>query len=255
MKKLMTVAISAFSAAVAFGDVVSSDVVGYTGAALRGGNQAAGVGGCFINVDGSNLTLGDLTVVGYDTADGYADFEVQAKQLNGFGVGGTTYYWCDFEEDEVTYKGWYDEDMNEYNNLNLVAGEGLWVYSPDASFKIQSAGAVAKTSISVTLRGGNQAKMVSNPMPATLTLGDISVDGYDKGDGYADFEIQAKKLNGFGVGGTTYYWCDFEEEEVPYYGWYDEDMNDYNDVEVSAGEGLWIYSPSTDFSVVFPSPL
>ena len=155
----------------------------------------------------------------------------------------------------MTYKGWYDEDMNEYNNLNLVAGEGLWVYSPDASFKIQSAGAVAKTSISVTLRGGNQAKMVSNPMPATLTLGDISVDGYDKGDGYADFEIQAKKLNGFGVGGTTYYWCDFEEEEVPYYGWYDEDMNDYNDVEVSAGEGLWIYSPSTDFSVVFPSPL
>ena len=40
-----------------------------------------------------------------------------------------------------------------------------------------------------------------------------------------------------------------------YYGWYDEDMNDYNDVEVAAGDSLWIYSPSTDYSVVFPTPL
>ena len=235
--------------------VVSSDVVGYSGAALRGGNQAAGVGGAFVNVDGSGLTLGDLTAVGYDTTEGYADFEIQAKQLNGFGVGGTTYYWADFEEDGVTYKGWFDEDMNDYNDLALVPGEGLWVYSPNASFKLQSAGAVSKDSIAVTLRGGNQAKMVSNPMPATMTLGDIVVAGYDTDEGYADFEVQAKKLNGFGVGGTTYYWADFEEDGVSYYGWYDEDMNDYNDVDVAAGEGLWIYSPSTDFSVVFPSPL
>ena len=93
-------------------------------------------------------------------------------------------------------------------------------------------------------------------MPATLTLGQISISGYSAEDGYADFDVQAKKLNGYGVGGITYYWCDFEEEGDVYYGWYDEDMNDYNDdVEVVAGEGLWIYSPSTAFSVVFPSPL
>ena len=235
--------------------VVSSDVVGYAGAALRGGGQAAGVGGVFLNVDKSDLTLGDLTVIGYDTEEGYADFDVQAKQLNGYGVGGTTYSWCDFEEDGVTYKGWFDEDMNEYNDLALVPGEGLWVYSPSTSFKVQSAGAVPQTPIAVILRGGGQAKMVSNPMPATLTLGDIAVKGYDADEGYADFDVQAKKLNGYGVGGTTYSWCDFEEDGVTYYGWYDEDMNDYNDVEVAAGEGLWIYSPSTSFSVVFPSPL
>ncbi len=241
----------------AFGDVVSSDVVGYAGAALRGGNQAAGVGGCFINVDGSELTLGDLTAVGYDTTEGYADFEIQAKQLNGFGVGGTTYYWIDITVDEETYKGWYNDEASvDYNDLELLPGEGLWVYSPSTAISIQSAGAVPKTSIAVALRGGNQAKMVSNPMPSTLTLGDIAISGYNKEDGYADFEIQAKKLNGFGVGGTTYYWLDVTVDEETYYGWYnDEASEDYNDVEVAAGEGLWIYSPSTAYSVVFPSPL
>ena len=238
--------------------VVSSDVVGYAGAALRGGGQAAGVGGAFLNVDKSDLTLGDLTVIGYDAEEGYADFDVQAKQLDGHGKGGTTYYWVDFTDPDegATYKGWFGESGEDYNDLVLVPGEGLWVYSPSTSFKVQSAGAVPQTPIAVTLRGGGQAKMVSNPMPATLTLGDIAVTGYDADEGYADFDIQAKKLNGYGVGGTTYYWADFEEDGVTYFGWYDDDFNDVNDsVEVTAGEGLWIYSPSTSFSVVFPSPL
>lgn len=238
-----------------FGQAISSDVVGYAGAALRGGNQAAGVGGCFLNVDGTDLTLGDLNATGYDTSAGYSDFEIQAKQLNGAGVGGTTYYWVDFTDEGVAYKGWFGENGEDYNEVSLLPGEGLWVYSPNADFLLQSAGAVSKTSIAVALRGGNQAKMVSNPMPTTITLGVISVEGYDAKTGYADFEVQAKKLNGAGVGGTTYYWADFTDEGVAYYGWYGENGEDYNDVEVAAGEGLWIYSPSTSFSVVFPSPL
>jgi hypothetical protein len=92
-------------------------------------------------------------------------------------------------------------------------------------------------------------------MPMTLTLSDISITGYVAEDGYGDFEVIAKKLNGYGVGGTSYFWCDFEEEGETYYGWYDEDMNEYNDVELAAGESLWIYSPSTSFSVVFPAPV
>ena len=249
------IAIAALCGAVAFqakaDGVVSSDVVGYDSIGLRSG--AKGVGGAFVSVSGAELTLGDLAAIGYDAAEGYADFQIQAKQLDPYGRGGTTYYWADFEEEGDTYKGWYDEDMNPYNDLSLLPGEGLWVYAPNSSFQLQSAGAVSKTSIAVTLRSG--AKMVSNPMPTTLQLGEITVAGYNTEDGYADFQIQAKKLDAFGRGDTTYYWADFDEEGDTYYGWFDEDMNDYNDVEVAAGEGLWIYSPSTAFSVVFPSPL
>jgi hypothetical protein len=91
-------------------------------------------------------------------------------------------------------------------------------------------------------------------MPVGLTLGEIKIEGYSAEDGYAEFEVYAKKLDGFGRGGTSFYWCDFEEDGETYFGWYDEDMNEYNDEDVAAGEGLWIYSPSTDFSVVFPAP-
>lgn len=145
--------------------------------------------------------------------------------------------------------------MNSYNDLALDPGEGLWVYSPSTDMKVLSSGQVSPTDISVSLRGSGAAKMVVNPMPITLTFGDISIVGYDPEDGYADFDVVAKKLDGAGRGGIAYYWCDFEEDGETYCGWFDEDMNDYNSEEVEAGEGLWIYSPSTDFSVVFPSPL
>ena len=223
---------------------VESDVVGYDSTGLLSGGQAKGVGASFINVDNSDLTLGDLTVTGYDTSEGYADFEIQAQQLTGGGqtLNGMTYYWADFEEEGVTYKGWFDEDMNEYNDLAIGTGEGLWMYSPSSTFKIQSSGVVPKAPISVSLRSGGQAKLVTNPMPATLTLGQITVSGYDKDEGYADFEIQAQQLTGGGatLNGMTYYWADFEEEGETFYGWYDEDMNDYNDLSVPAGEALWI---------------
>ena len=146
------------------------------------------------------------------------------------------------------------EDMNEYNEEEVVIGEGLWVYSPSTDFQIQSAGQVPTADIAVTLRGGSQAKLIANPMPVTLTLGDLKVTGCATEDGYADFEVVAQKLNGYGQSGISYVWCDFEEDGVTYYGWYDEDMNEYNEETLAAGESLWIYSPSTDFSVVFPAP-
>ena len=232
----------------------SANVVGYNGAALRGGSQAAGVGASFVNVDNTDLTLGNLTVVGYDAEEGYGDFEVIAQKLNGYGKSGTSFYWCDYEEEGIKYYGWYDEDMNSYNDEEIIIGEGLWVYSPNANFKLQSSGAVPSSDISVALRGGSQAKLVTNPMPVNLTLKDITVTGYNAEEGYGDFEIIAQKLNGYGKSGISYYWCDYEEEGVTYYGWYDEDMKEYNDEPVSAGEGLWIYSSSTAYSVVFPAP-
>lgn len=239
---------------------VESDVVGYDTTSLLSGGQAKGAGLSFLNVDKSDLTLGDLSIIGYDATTGYAEAEIQAQQLDGAGrtVGGVTYYWYDFTEEGVTYKGWFDENGESYNDLSLLPGEGLWIYSPNTAFKTQSSGLVPKSPISVTLRSGGQAKLVSNPMPATFKLGQITVSGYDVNSGYAEAEIQAQQLDGAGrtLNGMTYYWYDFTEEGVTYYGWYDENGEDYNEqISIGAGESLWIYSPSTAFSVVFPSPL
>ena len=234
---------------------VESDVVGYDSVGLLSGGQAKGVGASFLNVNGSDITLGDISVTGYDVTEGYADFQVIAQTLNGYGKTTASYSYCDFEEEGEVYKGWYDDDMNCYNDVVIAPGEGLWLYSPSTDFKVQSSGLVPKSSISVTLRSGGQAKMVVNPMPAELSYGDITISGYDTDEGYADFQIIAQKLNGYGKTVSSYSFCDFEEEGETYFGWYDDDMNEYNNLKLAPGEGLWIYSPSTDFAVVFPSPL
>ena len=236
-------------------ELASANVVGYNETALLGNSQAKGVGAAFLPVNGGKIKLGDIKIVGYDKDEGYSGFAITAKKLNGFGVGVASYLWCDFEEEGETYFGWYDADMNDLNDVELEPGEGLWIYSPSEEFKVQSAGTVADADVEVPLRGNSEAKMVVNPMPTTLTLGDINIIGYADDEGYSGFAITAKKLNGFGVGVASYLWCDFEEEGETYFGWYDADMNDLNEVELDPGEGLWIYSPSAEFSAVFASPL
>ena len=183
---------------------------------------------------------------------------IYAKKLDGFGIGGTTYYWFDINDEEIgELYGWYDDEGGVcYNDVELDLGEGIWLYSPSEDMKLQSAGQVPSSDVAVALRGNSLAKMVANPMPVTLTLGDISVTGYGE-DGYVDGMIYAKKLDGFGIGGTSYYWFDINDEEIgELYGWYDDEGGtDYNSVDVIPGEGLWIYSPSDALSVIFPSPL
>ena len=228
--------------------------MGYTQNELLSRGQAKGVGVSFVPVGNATLTLKDLVATGY--GDSYADGGIYAKKLNGYGVGGTAYYWFDISDPEVgTLYGWYnDEGSADYNSVELDSGEGLWVYSPSTEYKIQSSGQVPASAISVALRSRGLAKMVSNPTPVTLTLGEVTVTGY--GDSYADGGIYAKKLNGYGVGGTAYYWFDISDPEVgTLYGWYnDEGSADYNSVELTPGEGLWIYSSSDSYSVVFPAP-
>jgi hypothetical protein len=136
MKKLMFAAAAALCATAGF-CVESANIVGYDTLALRGGNQAKGVGASFIPVSEGGLKLGDIKIIGYDTTEGYADFEVQAKQLDGAGRGGTTYFWCDFEEEGDVYYGWYDEDMNDFNDtVEIVAGDSLWIYSPSTDYSV-----------------------------------------------------------------------------------------------------------------------
>ena len=179
------------------------------------------------------------------------------KRYRAHHGSGDNYYWFDIDDPEVgTLYGWYnDEGSVDYNAEDLELGEGLWIYSPNAEFKVQSAGQVKTTSVAVTLLGGSLAKMVVNPTPVTLTLGEISVTGY--GDYYVDAGIYAQKLDGYGRSGDNYYWFDVDDLEVgTLYGWYnDEGSTEYNAVDLKPGEGLWIYSPSSNYSVVFPAPM
>lgn len=82
------------------------------------------------------------------------------------------------------------------------------------------------------------------------TMKDITVNGYDPEEGYADDEIYCCKLNTFGQSGTLMYWVDYKEDESTWYGWYYDGWDDSaEDVPLAAGEGLWFSSPSEDYKI------
>ena len=128
--------ITAHWATVGLCELASANVVGYTQNELLSRGQAKGVGVSFVPVGNATLTLKDLVATGY--GDSYADGGIYAKKLNGYGVGGTAYYWFDISDPEVgTLYGWYnDEGSADYNSVELTPGEGLWIYSSSDSYSV-----------------------------------------------------------------------------------------------------------------------
>ena len=60
--------------------------------------------------------------------------DVQVQTLTGAGGTDRTFIWYDFEQDEVTYYGWFDADTFEplsADEVTLAPGEGLWTVSTD----------------------------------------------------------------------------------------------------------------------------
>ena len=262
---MATAVISAFGAAVAFGGIVSSDVVGYTSNNASSGNQAAGT--CFIPVSGEGK-MSDVVVTGY-TGE-YLDGQIYCGKLDNYGRTITRMYWLDSEEytDPDTSEhwdaqyGWWDADGEvEYNDVSLSAGEGLWMTFPSTTYKVQTSGKVISESLPVTLVAGNQ--LLSNPTPVTLKMGQVWVTGYT-GE-YLDGQIYCGKLDNYGRTITRMYWLDSEEYTDPdtsehwdaQYGWWDADGEvEYNNTETLApGQAVWFTSPSAAYTLNWPNPL
>ena len=232
-----------YCATVGFG-LESANVVGFQEVGLRFG--AKGAGACFVNIDGKAVDLQDLKVTGYDVEEGYADEEAYVQTLDAFGRTIASYYWYDSKDDGMY--GWYDGDGEYVEGMTIAAGEGLYAYAPDDSFAIQSAGQGPTSDIMVGLRFG--AKHVVNSTPVAINLQALSATGYDVEEGYADEEVYVQTLDAFGRTIASYYWYDSEEDGM--YGWYDEDGEYVEELEVAPGESVYAYAPDNSFSIVLP---
>lgn len=104
---------------------------------------------------------------------------------------------------------------------------------------------------------GNQAKGVMFlPISGEGKLCDLTVTGYDREEGYDGGQISCGKLDTYGRSIARYYWFDtpeFEDEGEIFpacYGWYDDECSEcFNEVPLSAGEGLWMKFPAGAFTV------
>ena len=161
--------------------------------------------------------------------------------LDDLGRTTSTYFWADLPDDEIY--GWLDEEDNPAEVI-FQPGDGLWIFSADPSFKIQSAGQVPTTDIAVVLR--ENFKMVVNNTPVAVDIQDIVVSGYE-GETAGDVMIQV--LDTLGRTTATYFWCDLPEDEI--YGWLDEQDNPA-EVEITAGEAMWVFAPNSDYVITIP---
>ena len=227
-------------------------IVGYSNGDLREGFKAAGAQ--FVPVSGTTIDLTDITVTGYDKEEGTEE-EVSVQTLNKNGGREDLYLWYDVTDGSDVYYGWLDADSGEFiaaGDVNLNVGDGLWVNAPSSEYKLQSSGQVMSASAIVTLREG--FKMVGNSTPIAVDLTDITVTGYDEEEGTEE-EASVQTLNKNGGREDLYLWYDVTDGSDVYYGWLDADSGEFieeGDVEVGAGEALWVNAPSTDFKLVLP---
>ena len=231
---------------------VESDIVGYVGKET-GDAGCTALGISFAAVSGT-MDIQDISVAGYE-----GDFggSVYMQVLTPYGYTQETYYWVDLaadpdDPDSVAFHGWYD-DNDELVTKTINAGDGFWTASDSTDYKIQSAGAVIKSGVSIAL-GDAGCTMIANPLPVAVDIQDVSVGGYE-----GDFggSVYMQTLTPYGYTAATYYWVDLaadpdDPDSVAFYGWYD-DNDELVEKTIAIGEGLWTASDSTDYSIEFPA--
>ena len=245
MKKLMF-AVAAVTAGVAFADVTSANIVGYSNYGLRNGGKM--VTAQFLGLNNPSNDIQQLLPQGDDTID-----NVQVQLLDEYGRMTVQYNWKDGGDLDEPVSGycWANED-NEYKVEDVMfgPGQGLWVFGSATEQALQSSGEVNKKDVSVKLRNGGSG--FGNPFPVKVDIQDILPTGPDTID-----NVQIQILDEYGRMTVQYNWKDGGDldEPVAGYCWANED-NEYkvSGVDIDPGQGLWVFGSSTDQFLTFPAP-
>jgi len=224
----------------------------------------------FLSVNSTTgCTLADLTVTGYDKpvlvdeeegeyegGCSHGDFVLQF--LNNNGTVAERYYWVD---DGATGPAWCDRTGTPISakDVAITAGVASWVIG--SGMTLQSAGAVNKIDVALPMNPTRNTA-AGNCMPIDLTLGKLTVTGYDDpvlvdeeegeyegGCSHGDFVIQF--LNNNGTVAERYYWVD-DGETGP--AWCDRTgkLVDGTKVSIPAGKGAWIIG--SGYTLNIPAP-
>ena len=228
MKKLMFVAAVAAGVA-AFGDgIESANTVGYENTAMRAGSSLYTP--MFSEVGAAQMNIQDLIPSGDNVPD---DGSIVLQTLSSSGMQGDVLlsWWGD---------GWYDGDDNTPDTY-LDTGDAAWIYFPDNTLTLNSAGEVKNQEVLSPLVNGSVA--IGNPYPVQIDIQDI-VPVASEGDVPEDGSIVIQTLDPYGMQGDVLlsWWGD---------GWYDGDDNTPATL-LAPGEGVWVASPSATLSLKWP---
>lgn len=256
MKKVMF-GFAAAAAMVAFGDITSSNAVGYQ--AMNMGTQPFGTAGmCFqtVGAAGDTFRLGDITLKGSTWGSDWLNFINPATSAVD-STKNVTYY----SAEEAISDGGSAEDA-EWENYDEVCQDDV-TYPVGTAFlcnfasknvQITMAGQVFTTANVVDCSGKSFA-FVANLYPGDITAGDIKLEGSTWGSDWLNFINPATSA----VDSTkniTYYSAaeaiadGGSEDDAE---WEDYDENCKDDVSIPMGSGFLCNFASPNVKVVFPT--
>ena len=221
----------------------------------------------------TGCTLADLSVTGYDAPTWNEDDEEYEggclggqfilSFLTSSGTYEARYYWID---DGEIAPGWYSTMGGKAitggaSSVAIAAGQGAWVLGK--GMKLQTAGAVNENDVAKKMNtAGNTA--VGNCMPIDLTLGRLTVTGYDAPAWNEDDEeyeggclggqFILSYLTSAGSYEARYYWID-DGEIGP--GWYSTMggkaiEGGATSVPFAAGKGAWVLGKGMYLNIPAP---
>ncbi len=275
MKKLMIVAAAAMGLA-AFGDIESTNIVGYQDIAMTGHN---GITWALSTFQDMSKTLEKQTIGSFmvPTDQGFGSGDTIVLEI--YGSNGSlqgAYSFCDTgccDMYGLTKPGWYplekmqlwsatDDDFA--NETVLPFGLGAIITSGEEDSNITFAGQVLGEK-SYVVNGGNGITWTGNATPKDLKLGDLALPT-DQGFGSGDTIV----LEIYGTDGTlqgAYSFCDTgccEMYGLANPGWYplemmqlwsatDDDLANEK-VTIKAGQMVIITSGEADTTLTLPDP-
>ena len=198
----------------------------------------------FKAIDG-NYKISDLIVTGAVGAGADA-----AQKINADGTWGDTYYYYTMAGSYWLEDGWYKDGAGTpvTDADVLKVGEAL-IFSASSDITLTCNGEVINGTPSINVPAGSS--IVGNPLPLTVKVSAIKVDGAVGAGGDA-----AQKINADGTWGDTYYYYTMAGSYWLEDGWYKDGAGTVvTDADVlEPGEGL-IFSSSSGMTLTFPSAL
>ena len=251
MKKTLIAIALAAAVVPAWGEaVVSSNIVGYEKIEVPV-NKMDIVGVQFQGV-GTNVV--DIQSITVEEWDGYGSDWIKIYNPTSYTYT-TAYYWGDDmggvsdEDGNELGPGWGDVDQIAIN-MSLQSGQAIWTQSEAGGKFVVSGEVTTDNAVEVPV---NKMTLVANPLPMTISLQDIRVNGWD---GYGSDWIKIYNPATYTYT-TAYYWGDDmggvsdEDGNELGPGWGDVDQIAI-EADIEVGQGFWVQSEAGG-SLIFPA--
>ena len=228
MKKLMIAASAALCAAVGFGDVESSNVVGYN--TLNIGNPTVMLGCSFRGMDGTDFMKLSAIQGDFESMD-----EIQVSYLTEDGFIEFNVYQYLTTADGVDADGWYDGSWDSADGIEILRGSAVWFSSSNGKSLTSSGEVVKSETVHPAFTAPTVMVCSAYPVAFNPNAETVAWDGLSPMD---EIQVAYMTEDGF-MEFNVYQWLT-KDDGVAEDAWYDGSWDKVVDPITAVGQGFWL---------------